>query len=527
MPLERSAYQALESIVGPENISENPAVLAGYSFYPMASITIGNQPPSKWKLFPDAVILPGSTEEVQAIVKTCNRLRIHFKAQSTGWAPFAAVSKKNSVLLDMRRMNRILEIDERNMYAVVEPYVSAMQLRAEAMKRGLICHVIGAGPNHSILASCSGWEGIGATAYTTSHNNRNILGVEWVLPTGEVVRFGALGSGAGWFCGDGPGPSLRGVFRGKAGPSGGLGVCTKIGYKLYPWPGPPELKVVGQIPSWGYEIPENMRLYIAEFPDWKSVNDATYKIGDAKIGYFIWRTNSPESVALLLAPMVGIAGMEQIYKLIEKIFPRHRLEITLAGHSAEELEYEEMVLKDIVEETNGKLKNVKDDPFLGPLKEFLFSALAFQNYNAAIFSLTGDFCSSFGSLVSPDRAMRAIPIGIQIRKKYIDAGNFVQDGPENYWGGPEEQSRHAHYEGLIGYDPSDNESLKAVQKYAEEEMEAVVKEKLGEPIGRYGDLGSEILGPHMCNYHTWVRRIKKALDPKNLSDGGGFYVEPE
>ncbi|MFB0563493.1 MAG: FAD-binding oxidoreductase [Candidatus Lokiarchaeia archaeon] len=527
MTLERNAYQALESIVGPDNISEDATILAGYSFYPFTSFDLpGRTPGKKWTHSPDAVILPGTTEEVQAIIKTCNRLGIHFKALSTGWAPFGAVLKDNSVIMDMRRMNRIIEINEKNMYAVVEPYVTAMQLRAEVMKRGLMCHVIGAGPNHSVLASCSGWEGIGATAFTTSHNNRNILGAEWVVPTGEVVRWGAPGSNAGWFCGDGPGPGLRGVFRGKAGPSGGLGVCTKIATKLYPWPGPPELEVTGETPSCGYEIPENIKLYIAEFPDWVSMNDAAYKIGDAKIGYFVWRTASPESVAIILAPQLGIK-IEDIYDLIEQIFPRHRLEITIAAYSAGELEYEESVLKDIVEEVNGTLRIVEEDPFLGSFKEILFSSLVFQNNNAAIFSLTGDFATTFGSLVSPDRAVRAIPLGMQIRKKYIDAGNFVQDGPENFWGGPEEENRHTHYEGLIGYDPADPESLKGVQRHAEEEMELVIKEKLGEPIGRYGGEAAEILGPLMCNYHLWVKRIKKTLDPKNLSDGGGFYVEPE
>ena len=522
MTLEKRVFKALELIVGPENISQDPAVLAGYGRYCFASWYIPGKPPGKWTLSPDAVILPKSAEEVQSTIKTCNRYGVKFKAQSTGWGPWAASSQKNSVLLDLRRMNRIIEIDERNMYAVIEPYVTAMQLRTEAMKKGLICQVIGAGPNHSVLAAAtSGW-GWGATNYTTAHNSRNLLGVEWVTPTGEIVRVGAPGSGAGWFCGDGPGSSLRGIFRGYTGAFGGLGVFTKCAVKLYPWPGPPKLEVKGDIPIYGYDVPENIEMYIAEFPDWKSLTDAAYKIGDAKIGFVVWRTCSPQNIAILYSSLVGFE-INQIYDTIETVLPVHRLEITIATHSSKELEYEEMVLKNIVEEVGGKLKNVKEDPLLEPLKELIFASMVFQNSNALIFRVTGDFGSTFGAEACPDRAMRCIQLHKEIRKKYIDQGHFVNDGPENIWGGPEECNRHLHWEGLFTYDPSDSRSLESAKKYMEEALEAAMKFKLGRPVGAPD---AESIGPYLGNFHIWIKKIKKKFDPKNLSDHG-YYIKPE
>ena len=98
---------------------------------------------------PVAAVLPGSAEEVQAIVKACNRFKVKYRAHSTGWVWLITPMAENVVILDMRRMNRILEIDKKNMFAVVEPYVVAAQLQAEAMKVGLNCNLIGAG------ASCS------------------------------------------------------------------------------------------------------------------------------------------------------------------------------------------------------------------------------------------------------------------------------------------------------------------------------------------------------------------------------------
>jgi len=63
------------------------------------------------------------------------------------------------ILLDLRRMNRIIEINEKNMYAVVEPYVISAQLQAELMKRGFHFNVKGAGPTQ---LRCSGGTDIGS-----------------------------------------------------------------------------------------------------------------------------------------------------------------------------------------------------------------------------------------------------------------------------------------------------------------------------------------------------------------------------
>ena len=74
---------------------------------------------------------------------------------------------------------------------------------------------------------------------------RNVLGVEWVLPTGEILRLGTAGTGAGWFSADGPGMSLQGLMRGQWGAMGALGVVTKVAAKLYDWCGPETLNYVG------------------------------------------------------------------------------------------------------------------------------------------------------------------------------------------------------------------------------------------------------------------------------------------
>ena len=72
----RDAYKALEEIVGPDYISEEPAVLDSYAFQWGAEISTGTPflPRS------GAIILPGGTEEVQSLVKTCNKYGVRYKA---------------------------------------------------------------------------------------------------------------------------------------------------------------------------------------------------------------------------------------------------------------------------------------------------------------------------------------------------------------------------------------------------------------------------------------------------------------
>ena len=210
---------------------------------------------------PKAVLLPSTTEEVQKILQLCNKYKIQFKAQSTGLGPWNNVSSDNSIILDLRRMNKIIKIDEKNLYAVIEPYVSGAQLQVEIKKYGLNCHMPGAGPQVSPLASATSMNGPGFTSPSTGHSARNVLGVEWVLPDGEIMRLGSYGlkNEPDWNMGDGPGPSLRGIMRGWAGAKSGIGVFTKVAVKLFPYPCDATFNVTGHSPDYGFEIPDFSR----------------------------------------------------------------------------------------------------------------------------------------------------------------------------------------------------------------------------------------------------------------------------
>jgi len=184
MALSKQVYHAFEEVVGANNISDDPALLDSYR-YPLSHTAIHLGP--HYRVYSprgEAVLLPASTAEVQAIVKLCNKYKIRFKPSSTFWSAWGYPLEDNTIQLDMRRMDKIIEIDKKNMYAVVEPYVIGAILQAEAMKVGLNTHIHGPGSSCSSLASATALGGLGPDTLFMGHHSENTLGAEWVMPDG-------------------------------------------------------------------------------------------------------------------------------------------------------------------------------------------------------------------------------------------------------------------------------------------------------------------------------------------------------
>ena len=516
MALTREAYKAIEDIVGPENISEEPAVLDGYAFQAFAELLVG----SKFMPRPEAVVLPGSAEEVQAIVKACNRFKIKFKPFGTGWGVFGGCGSEGVVQMDLRRMNRILEIDEKNKYAVVEPYVTFGQLHHEAIKRGLRPITLGAGPNISVVAGHTSMEGGGATSVSAGYSARNILGVEWVLPTGVVLRLGTQGSGAGWFCADGPGPSLRGIMRGQFGAMGGLGVFTKCAVKLYSWAGPPEHRSKGNTPFYEPEIPENFRVYLISFPSSDKFYEAAYLIGEAEIAYGAGRYQP-----WFLGAMMSDSNQD-FWELWQKGVLRelgaNSFELVMAAHSNRELEYKEKCVREIIDKTGGMIVTELQENPRAVVASYLWHLWGGQVIRG-FFRTSGGYFGSHYVHEAINAVKYELPSAIEEKKPFRNRG-VIADEEHAAWS---ELFEH----GAIGididhgggYDPRDPESLKAVGELMSLGHSGQVQRKTYEP--HFGDQGNRMTGPANSNYHLWLLKIKKAFDPNTTADGF-MYVIP-
>jgi len=351
MALKRDFYKALEDILGPAYVSADPVILETYA----NPVKHGLPVPPRF----EAITLPDSTEEVQAIVKLCNKNKVQYKASSTGWL-YSDPGGPNCIKIDLRRMNRILEINEKSMYAVVEPYVVGGQLQAECMKRGLNCNLTGAGANCSALPLAA-HVNLGHLSQSGSYGERNQLALEWVTAEGEIVRLGSLGTNDAWFCGDGPGPSLRGIVRGNTTPLGGLGVYTKAAQKLFHWPGPSTFPMEGVSPKYkpAY-IPANFMVRYYSFKDLETMVDAVMKIGEAEIATELMCFN-PAMMAANLATK-NIEEEIALYNKFCKEMIGPGFMVLIAANSTGDFEYKKRVLKAIVDELKGAPLVEVEDP---------------------------------------------------------------------------------------------------------------------------------------------------------------------
>ncbi|KAF3403471.1 Vanillyl-alcohol oxidase [Penicillium rolfsii] len=182
-----------------------------------------------------AAVLPRSVEDLQGLLKTANKYGIPLwtfsRGKNLGYGR-PAPRIPGSIAVDLHRMNRILEVNEKFSYAVVEPGVTFTDLYNYCVQ-----HKLALWPSVPSL----GWgsvvgntldRGTGFTPTATHH--QNISGLEVVLADGEVVRtgqFAVSGSPSAHTSKFTFGPSIEGLFL-----QSNLGIVTKMGIWLYPQP---------------------------------------------------------------------------------------------------------------------------------------------------------------------------------------------------------------------------------------------------------------------------------------------------
>ena len=221
------AMQQFQALLGPEGALTEPARVSEFRD-PFAH--------ASWTEFePSAVLMPTTVEEVQAILRVANEFKIPLWTSSQGrnngyGGPAPRVG--GSVALSLRRMNRVLEVDEESAYALVEPGVRFFDLYDDLRARGsrlwMSVPDLGWG---SVLGNTVD-HGMGYTPY--GDHAASQCGLEVVLPSGDVMRtgMGGMSNPKAWqVYKRGCGPSADGLFM-----QSNLGIVTKMGLWLMPEP---------------------------------------------------------------------------------------------------------------------------------------------------------------------------------------------------------------------------------------------------------------------------------------------------
>ncbi len=209
----------LKSTLGAANVLTDKEDMITYSFDATAGMPSKN---------PDLVVCPNSTEDVVAIVKLANKYNIPIYPRGSGTnLSGGTIPIEGGIVLSMLNMNQILEVDQDNLVAVVQPGVVIQSLNNEVLKYGLIYPpdpgTVTTATMGGSTMECSG--GLRGLKYgVTKHY---IMGMQLVLASGEVIKWG------GKTVKNVSGYDLTALFTGS---EGTLGIVTEILVKLIPTP---------------------------------------------------------------------------------------------------------------------------------------------------------------------------------------------------------------------------------------------------------------------------------------------------
>jgi glycolate oxidase len=240
MTIKQSAFKKFQQIVGKENAVREKEDQVCYAYDATAQ-----------RFMPDAVLFPGNVGEISDILTLANEEHIFVTPRGAGSGlSGGSLAVRGGVIVVMSRFNRIIHIDADNLVAHVEPGVVTGTFHAKVEREGLFYPPDPASSDFSTLggnlAECAG--GPRAVKYGVTRDY--VLGLEAVLPTGEIVHTGVQ--------------TAKGVVgydltRLLVGSEGTLGIITKIILRLLP-------------------LPETVRTMTAVFDDLETAAAAVSKI---------------------------------------------------------------------------------------------------------------------------------------------------------------------------------------------------------------------------------------------------------
>ncbi|MFC1591706.1 FAD-binding oxidoreductase [Thermodesulfobacteriota bacterium] len=531
--LPREVYSALKNVVGEQWIYEQRSVVETYSKLSIEGGSFIKKHEKDPHVLPACVVLPASTNEVQAIVKICNRYHVPFVPFTNGQVFCNPTTPDPTLIIHFSRMNKIIRIDTQNMSATLEPYVDYGQLQAEAMKRGLWNGGSPLATSLCKLASQFAFAGLWQTDLKYGLFSRNIVSVKMVLPDGEILSTGSRGiPRAGDFYEYGPGPDLLGLQRAGVGTSG---IVTEITVKLHSWVGDESFpEIPAGRPSLAHvhdpkfdnppEALKNHKLFWVEFEDFETQIKAMREIAHSGIGIGL------NATGVYSAFYCSQTQEMTVDRCKNKFFPDWNCYVILANTTSDrQIEYEEKVLRQIIGEVGGRFLS---DEYKPEVRE----ALKPWNYD----------CIRHSTGYRMNRKMYAnawLPVGpidsaFETSKQWKKAlATFGELDITDRGGADDTPFIYALQRGHFCLFETDNypdpvlpEEIKKAQAYGIYGMANFIKNDLGPMLMAFLNVEpfTTMFPEAGPNSHLLMRKIRKVFDPNSVaSPGRQVFTEEE
>ena len=477
----------LIEIVGVKNFSDEPEVLEKYStdfsFLPAGAA--------------NCVVKPKDAQEIQKIIQFANERLLPIVPVSSG-VHFhgATIPKQGGIILDLSRLNRILEIDEDNRRVRIEAGVTWEQLTEELKKKGMRMIMPFLPPaGRSVLTDYLEREVPTNTVYDYGEPMQSM---EVIWPTGEIFRMGSASvNGYPDSASKGANPSGPGIdfYRFLQGAQGTMGVVTWTNLKIE-------------------SIPKIDKVFLARVDDLAYAQEFLYRILPRRIGQECLLLNNTD-----LATIVAEKWPVDFEKL-RTTLPSWTLVLVVSGllrRPEEKIAYEENFLNQVIRNEFRKMELQDNLPGVPGIGQKLLSLLrkpwpAGKTYWKNIWK-GGSQSLSF--IARPN----ATPVYVDIVKKIApqygypvnDIGMYIQ---------PIEHNRACHMEITFFYNPADSSEKSRIATLCRNVALALLNQ--GAFFSRpYGELAS-MMYERAASYTMALKRLKKVFDPKNIMNPGNL-----
>lgn len=477
----------LAKIVGKENVSDAQADLLKYS------CDHSLVPPG----MPEIVVWPTSSEQVSAILKWSNKnnvpvVPVSSKEHFNG----GAIPKQGGVIMDLTKMNKILEIDEDLKKTRIEAGVTWGQLSAELARKGmrlpmpLLPHA-----GRSVLSDFLDREVITNTVYDYGEPMQSF---EVVWPTGEIFRLGSASVNnypdSGSHGGNPSGPGID-FYRLVQGAQGTMGVVT--------WT---NLKTMWQT--------QKDKVFFAPVDDLAYAQEFLYRLLPRRVGQEVVLLNRTDLATILAEKWPAD------FEKLRATLPPWTLVIVISGlprRPDEKIAYEVKCLKEIVKNEFRRLVVDEALPGFPGLGGKMLSLLR-NPWPADVPYWKNRWKGASQSLffiARPEKTPRFVEVVEAVAPKHgypvADIGSYIQ---------PIEHNRACQVEFTFFYDRNSAAEKSRIEVLYKDAARALINE--GALFTRpYGDLAPMVY-ERAAGYVMTLKRVKKIFDPNNIMNPGNL-----